>query len=148
MSSWLDVRPSFASVSSYSEGSPVDRAVFLALIVAGIYVLARRQINWGTLLRKNSLLALYFLYCLASILWADEPFVAFKRWFKDLGNPVMALVILTTPNPREALTLTLRRLSFLWLPASVLFVKYYPELGRAYHVDGSPMYIGIGTPEE
>jgi O-antigen ligase len=26
----------------------------------------------------------------------------------------------------------------------VLFVKFYPALGRAYHSDGSPMYTGIG----
>ena len=54
-----------------------------------------------------------------------------KRWIKDLGNPIMALVILTERRPYEALGITLRRLSFLLLPLSVVFVRYFPELGRA-----------------
>jgi exopolysaccharide production protein ExoQ len=54
------------------------------------------------------------------------------------------LVIMTTPNPTEALASTLRRLSFLFLPMSLLFVKYYPDLGRAYKVQGDAMYTGIG----
>ena len=142
-SSWLNLSPPMDSADDYSEGSPIDRAVFLALLVAGVVILARRNIEWGRLLRQNKLLLVYFLYCLLSIAWSDEPFVAFKRWFKDLGNPVMVLVILTTPNPLQALTQTLRRLSFLLLPLSVLFVRYYPDLGRTYHF-GAPMYTGVG----
>ena len=67
-----------------------------------------------------------------------------KRWVKDLGNPIMALVILTERRPYEAVGAVLRRLAFLLLPLSVLFIRYYPELGRAYHADGSPMYTGVG----
>jgi O-antigen ligase len=144
VSSWLNLRPSFASVDAYSEGSPLDRMVFLLLIIAGLVALGRRKINWGELLQRNGLLVAYFLFLLVSITWADQPFVAFKRWFKDLGNPVMALVILTAVHPLRSLTITIRRLSFLLLPLSVLFVRYFPELGRVYHVDGSPMYTGIG----
>lgn len=144
VSSWLDLRPSFVAADAYSEGSPIDRAVFLALIIAGLAILARRKIDWANLLRSNALLVAYLAYCLLSVLWSDQPTVAFKRWFKDLGNPIMALVILTAPNPVQALAITIRRLAFLLLPLSVLFVRYYPELGRVYHVDGSPMYTGIG----
>lgn len=144
VSSWLNLRPQFASVEAYAEGSPVDRTVFLALIVAGVVVLSRRKIDWADIARRNTLLLAYFAYCLISIIWADYSVVALKRWIKDLGNPIMALVILTAPNPIQALTTTIRRLSFLLLPLSVLFVKYLPELGRVYHVDGSPMYTGIG----
>ena len=43
-----------SSVDSYSEGSPVDRAVFFGLILWGLVVLARRNINWGRLLTKNA----------------------------------------------------------------------------------------------
>jgi exopolysaccharide production protein ExoQ len=143
-SSWLSLSTPISSVDSYSEGSPVDRAVFFGLIVWGLVVLARRNINWGRLLAKNAWLALYLLFCLASVMWTDEPVVLIKRWIKDLGNPIMALVILTEPRPYEALGVLLRRLSFLLLPLSVVFVRYYPELGRVHHVDGTPMYTGVG----
>ena len=144
VSSWLNVAPTLASASDYAEGSPLDRAVFFGLIVAGIFILSRRKINWGKLLVNNKWIILYFLYCLASAAWSDEPFVLVKRWIKDLGNPIMALVILTERRPYEAIMVVLRRLAFLLLPLSVLFIRYYPELARSYRPDGSPMYTGVG----
>lgn len=143
-SSWLDLSPPMASVDAYSEGSPIDRAVFLLLILSGAAVLVVRKIDWGRLATRNILIVLYFGYCLLSVLWADEPFVSFKRLFKDLGNAIMALVLLTERNPYEAVGVTLRRLAFLFLPLSVLFIRYFPHLGRTFHVDGSPMYTGVG----
>ena len=147
-SSWLSLSVPLASADAYSEGSPVDRAVFFALILAGAVVLSKRKIDWNLLLSKNSVLAIYLLYCLMSIAWTDEPFVLFKRWIKDLGNPIMALVILTEQRPYEAVGAILRRLAFLLIPLSFLFVRYYPELGRTYHADGSPMYTGVWPPKK
>jgi len=144
VSSWLNVAPSFESADDYAEGSPLDRAVFFALIVAGIVILARRKIDWPRLFLNNKWIVLYLLYCLASMAWSDEPFLLMKRWVKDLGNPIMALVILTEGRPYEAVGVVLRRLAFLLLPLSVLFIKYYPELGRGYKPDGSPMFTGVG----
>jgi O-antigen ligase len=144
VSSWLNLGPSFASASDYAEGSPVDAAVFFTLIVAGIVILARRKIDWPRLLLNNKWIVLYLLFCLASMAWSDEPTLLMKRWVKDLGNPIMALVILTERRPYEAVGVVLRRLAFLLLPLSVLFIKYYPELGRAYKADGSPMFTGVG----
>jgi O-antigen ligase len=144
VSSWLSLNSPIVSVDDYSEGSPVDRLVFLGLIVWGVVVLSRRNIDWGRLFRKNAWIGLYLLYALSSMMWADDPFVLFKRWIKDLGTPVMVLVLLTEARPYEALGITLRRLSFLLLPGSVLFILYFPELGRAYHSDGAPMYTGVG----
>ena len=143
-SSWLNLRAPMSSADALSEGSPLDRAVFLLLIVAGVIILSRRKIHWGRLRSQNQWIVLYYLYCLASMAWADEPFVLFKRWIKDLGNPIMVLVILTEQRPYEAFGVILKRLAFLMLPLSVLFIKYYPDLGRSYHHDGSPMYTGVG----
>jgi O-antigen ligase len=143
-SSWLDLGVPLTSADDYAEGSPVDRAVFLSLIVAGAVVLIRRNLDWGRVLRDNSLIALYLLYALASILWTNEPYVLAKRWIKDLGNPIMALIILTDQRPYQAAIVVLRRLAYLLLPLSLLFVRYFPDLGRVYLRDGSPMYTGVG----
>lgn len=143
-SSWLNLNPPLTSANSYAEGSPLDRTVFLSLIVAGAFILYRRKIDWGQLLSQNKWIILYLMYCLLSIMWTDEPFILLKRWVKDLGNPIMVLVILTERRPYEAVGVVLRRLAFLMLPLSVLFIRYYPELGRSFHVDGSLMYTGIG----
>jgi exopolysaccharide production protein ExoQ len=144
VSSWLSLSVPLASADAYAEGSPIDRAVFFGLILAGVWVLSRRNIEWPRLLAHNGWIVLYLAFCLSSMLWADDPFVLSKRWIKDLGNPIMALIMLTEQNPIEAVGITLRRLAFLLLPLSVLFVRYYPELGRSYHADGSPMFTGVG----
>jgi exopolysaccharide production protein ExoQ len=144
VSSWLNLSPSYQSADEIAEGSPIDAAVFFALILAGIVILARRKVDWPRLLLNNKWIVLYLLYCLASMAWSDVPFLLMKRWVKDLGIPIMALVILTEQRPYEAVGAVLRRLAFLMLPLSFVFVKYYPELGRGYSADGTPWATGIG----
>jgi len=143
VSSWLSLGGP-ATSGSYDEGSPIDAATFFTLIAAGAIILYRRRLQWGQVLSGNKLLAFYLLFCFVSLLWADAPFVSLKRWVKDLGNPIMALLILTDPQPLQSLCLVLRRLSYLLLPLSILFVRYYPDLGRDYRADGSPMFTGVG----
>src|SRR5262245_40334803 len=106
VSQWLSLSAPVTSVDSYSEGSPVDRIVFFSLVAIGVLILSRRDIAWNELLYENTWLVLYLLYCLASIGWSDEPFVLLKRWTKDLGNPIMALIVLTEAQPYEAVGIT------------------------------------------
>jgi hypothetical protein len=143
-SSWLNLSAPQTSADAFAEGSPVDRAVFFLLIGVGAFILSRRKIDWSRLRSQNKWVVLYFLYCLSSIAWTDEPFVLFKRWLKDLGNPIMALLVLTEQYPYEAVGVILKRLAFLLLPLSVLFIRFYPDLGRVYAVDGTTTYTGAG----
>ncbi|PXF56317.1 MAG: hypothetical protein C4B58_13900 [Deltaproteobacteria bacterium] len=143
VSHWLNLG-SPVTTEAYLEGSPVDRAFFLVLIAASAVILLRRGLNWGKIFENNPWIWLYFLFGLISILWSDYPFVSFKRWIKTLGTVSMALVILTEDCPYEAIGVIFRRLAFLLLPLSVLFIKYYPHLGRAYHM-GKPMFTGVTT---
>ena len=133
VSQWLNIGLSFTSSGSMTEGSPVDRGIFLALEMAGIFILIRRKIDWAGLIRDNKFLSLFILYCGISILWSDYPFVSFKRWTKMLGNIVMVLVVLTDQNPVEAAKTILRRYGFILVPFSVLLIKYFPDIGRYYN---------------
>ena len=142
VSEWLDLSPAAATAEGYSEGSPLDRIVFLVLILAGVRVLLLRRLNWSSVVIRNKWIWLFFLFAAMSILWSDEPLVALKRWVKGFGNLVMALVILTDGRPYEALGIVLRRLGFVLLPLSVLFIRSYPDLGRQYH-QGVPMFTGV-----
>jgi len=67
-----------------------------------------------------------------SVVWSDFPDVAIKRWIKATGDVVMALVVLTDPQPTAALRRLFSRLSFVLLPTSVLLIKYYPYLGCVF----------------
>ena len=102
----------------------------LALIAAGSYVLSKRQVHLSEIVRNNGWLIAFLLYCFISIAWSDIPFVAFKRWIKILGHPIMALIVLTEPDPEEALKRLMKRCAYVVVPVSILFIKYYPELGR------------------
>jgi O-antigen ligase len=94
----------------------------------------------------NGPLLLFFFFAGISVLWSDFPAVAFKRWIKALGNLVMVLVVLTDLNRSAAVKRLLARVAFLLIPVSVLFIKYYPELGRGYHRwTWEPMYHGVAT---
>ncbi len=84
---------------------------------------------------------MFFVFAAISTVWADDPALALKRWIKGLGNLVMALVIVSEKRPDQALGFILRRIAFIFLPLSVLFIKYYPDLGRQYHM-GMPMFSG------
>jgi O-antigen ligase len=145
LSDWLNLGRELKSAADYADGSPIDRAVFSGLLVAGIVILIRRKIDWHRLLVKNGWIVLYLLYCLASVMWTDEPAILLKRWVKDLGFPIMALIILTEQKPYEAVGVVLRRMAFVMLPLSVVFIKYYPDLGRWYRLsDGAESFTGVG----
>jgi exopolysaccharide production protein ExoQ len=129
---WLSLLHVPVGLGSAEEGNPLDACVFFALIAAGIYVLNQRQINLGEVFQKNAWLVAFLLYCFIAIVWSDFPFVAFKRWIKILGLPIMALIVITEPRPMEALTTLMKRSAYVLIPFSVLLIKYYPDIGRKF----------------
>ena len=147
LSQWLDIFGlPVSGASSVEEGSPLDACFYFVLIAAGFYVLNKRQVGLSEIIRNNGWLIAFLLYCFISIAWSDFPFVAFKRWIKILGHPIMALIVLTEPNPKEALTRLMKRCAYVVVPVSILFIKYYPELGRAFEPwSGMASSTGITT---
>lgn len=144
VSQWLNLTPPMESPDAYLEGSPVDRIVFLAFIIAGLFILFRRKISWSQILERNAWILFFFLYGGISILWSDFEFVSFKRWIKAIGDLVMVLIVLSEPDPIGAVKILIRRSAFLLVPLSGLFIKYYPELGRGYNRwTWEPFYTGV-----
>jgi O-antigen ligase len=145
-SQWLGLFGVHAGGVSLEEGSPVDAAVYFALIAAGFLILVQRRVRLTEIVRNNPLAAIFFIYCLVSILWSDFPFVALKRWIKFLGHPIMALVLLTEPEPEKAFVQFFKRCAYVLLPLSLVFIKYFPQWGRAFDFwDGSPTNVGVTT---
>src|SRR2546425_3284046 len=128
---WLGMVPTSNAIA-FEEGSPLDRSVYLILIGLALWILAKRQFSWREAFSRNAVLTLFLLLALASVAWSDFPFITFKRWIRDLGTYLMVLVVLSDPRPVEAISLVLRRLSYVLLIFSVVLIKYYPELGILY----------------
>jgi exopolysaccharide production protein ExoQ len=146
VSLWLGMAPNLNSVDAtetYMEGSPIDRYVFTFLLLAALAVLVARSGRVGPLVRKNVLILLYFSFCAFSIVWSDFPFVAFKRFIKALGDLGIVLIILTESDPMAALKRLITRLGLLIFPLSILFIKYYPYLGRRLTMSWTAEATGI-----
>src|SRR5215472_17261286 len=110
------------SIDGYQD-SLIDKLLFFVLIIWEWMVLSKRRVQWAVVFRENRWLMIYFVYLAASVFWAEDPFVAFKRWFKDFGNIIMALILLTEEEPMEAIKALLARCAYLLIPLSVLVVK-------------------------
>ena len=147
VSTWLNIFGlPVSGTASVEEGSPLDAWFYFVLIIAGFCVLAKRQVRLSQVVSNNGWLIVFLLYCLISITWSDFPVIALKRWIKVLGHPIMALIVLTDPNPGEALTRLMKRCAYVVAPVSILFIKYYPELGRGFDPwTGEPFNTGITT---
>jgi exopolysaccharide production protein ExoQ len=146
ISFWFGVDIQFEATSGYLEGDPMDGTIFFCLIIAGLFVLLSRSVNWRTAFLSNKWIFIFFLYCLISVLWSDYQWISLKRWVKDFGNVIMVMVVLTEEEPLEALKALLARSSYVLIPLTVLLVKYYPEVGRYYNPWTFQSYIcGLTT---
>ena len=143
ISVWLDVAPA-GGANVQLEGSPVDAAFFGILLIAAVCVLVRRGRRTLTFLNANLPILIYFLFCLFSIIWSDFPGPAFKKWIKAIGDVAMILIVLTDEQPVAALRRLFSRTGFILMPMSLLFIKYYPTLGKTYDPwNGAQMFTGV-----
>lgn len=145
VSDWLNLGSGAVTPDALLEGSPLDRAVSIGLIAAGLAVLCTRRRVIAILLANGPVL-FFFLYCLISILWSDFPDTALKRWPRALGDVIMVIVVISDRQPLVAFRRLLARLAFFLIPLSILFIKYFLVLGLGWNPwTGSPEYQGVTT---
>lgn len=146
-SAWLHIWFGFATPTGnvQLDGSPLDAAVFAALLAGAIVVLVMRGGRGRKLLVANWPIILYFTYCLISVSWSSHPDISLKRWIKAIGDLATVLVIATDRQPILALRTLYSRLGFVLLPSSLLLIKYYPIIGRGFTPSGVPMNTGVNT---
>lgn len=134
------------SADQLLEGSRLDALIFTGLIALAFVVLFARRRRMRSVLRGSLPLLVFLSYCALSVTWSDYPTVALKRWFKAVGDLSMILVVLTDPAPHAAVKRVFGRAGFLLVPLSILLIRYYPSLGRAYSGwTGEAYNIGIST---
>lgn len=145
-SQWLDSGHVGVSAQSLEEGNPLDAAIFSFLILLAVGILFSRSFKWGNFISRNFALIVLLSFALVSILWSDFPFISFKRWFRDLGNYLVILVVVSDLHPLEAARTLLRRLCYFLIPLCILLNKYYPTISRQYDQwTGIGYYVGAAT---
>ena len=142
LSSWFGVA---AGGYTQTEGTPLDVAVFGILLTLAIAVVIHRKKKTLVLLKNNWPIASYFLFGLISIAWSYHPDIALKHWVKAIGDVAMVLVIATDAHPVAAIRRLISRIGMLLFPMSVLFIKYFDNLGRGYTDSGYLMNTGVTT---
>jgi exopolysaccharide production protein ExoQ len=145
LSEWLQIVPGGVRIPGENlEDGPLERGVYAVLIALGLAVLIARGRRVFALLGANLPIVLLFGYGAMSIGWSDYPTVALTRWIKALGDLVMVLVVLTDREPSVALKRFLAWPAFLLVPISILFINYYPSLGRSYKLqNGKQLFLGV-----
>jgi exopolysaccharide production protein ExoQ len=145
-SSWihLNVRQA-ASIEAYTEGNALDRNFLILLFLVALVIAMRRRVRWSEVIQQNKIIFVFVLYCLISVVWSEFPLIAFKRLVRFLGIVPMCLIVLTEKSPHEAITVLLRRCSYLFISLSVLFIRWFPQLGRYYNqFTYEVSYCGVG----
>lgn len=146
VSEWLGLSGTSYTSAGLEEGSPLDAALYFSFQLAALIALLRRKLSWGKALSCNPWVAIFLGYCALAIFWSDFPFVALKRWIKVLAQPMMALLILTEPNPRAAVVWLIKRCAYVLVPFSILLIKYYPALSRGFDAwTGQAYNTGVTT---
>lgn len=144
-SQWLGSSPPADLSSAYLEGSPIDRALYIGLEVAALLVVIARGRRVGAILLQNWPIWLFFSYAAVSITWSDYPLVTLKHWVKGIGDLMMILIVVTEQNVPDAIKRLFTRLGFLLVPLSVLFIKYYLQLGRVLNLSWQMEPVGVAT---
>src|SRR5207248_7349781 len=120
-SQWFGIQVGQAA-QALEEGNPVDRFISSMLILLALGVLLSRSFSWRGFFSANGALMAFLGFALVSFLWSDYPFVAFKRWCRDLANYLTVLVVLSDANPLEAVRALLRRLYYILIPLCILLI--------------------------
>lgn len=145
-SQWISMNVSGTSLRAMEEGNPLDRVIFLVLILLAIGILISRSFSFSRFVTRNIALICFLSFALLSACWSDFPFVTFKRWIRDFGIYLVTLVVLTDRSPLEAIRTVLRRLAYLLVPLSIVLDKYFVQLSRQYEIwTGTFTYVGVTT---
>jgi O-antigen ligase len=143
ISAWFGMNTPVEIPGQRPPTSLLDQLFAAALMLLGAIVLIRRRRLVTGLLKASWPIVLYFSFCLFSLLWSDFPGWGFKRWVRALGDLVMVLIVATDAQPTAAFRRLFSRVGFVLLPASVLLIKYYPQLGQGFDVWGDRAYTGV-----
>ncbi|MBV9878306.1 MAG: O-antigen ligase family protein [Verrucomicrobia bacterium] len=133
-------------ISDDGGASGIDQIFIFVVAVLGFSVVARRWSQVKTVLGRNWPILLYYGYITLSVLWSGSQLDSAKQLFRAFGDLAIVLLVLTEANPLEAILTMFRRGLLLLIPLSVVFAKYFSELGRMREKNWEPdSWIGVTT---
>ena len=119
-----------AVVAMPTEGSPLSRTIWLALLAFGIVTVASRSGAALKLLKEvNPFLLLFMALVILSVGWSIEPFITFRRFIRasTVVLDSIAFALLARGDP-GSIQRTLRPIFLVVLVGSIIFVLAAPDL--------------------
>src|SRR5215813_1425390 len=145
VSLWLQSDVQYMGLRNEAPRSILDESFFLFVLGSSALTVISRRVNFVRLLTGNPALILMYLFFAISIIWSGDPFGSTKRICKDFGLLMVISVILSERDPLEAMQAVYYRCAALLFPLSVVFIRFFPTLGRVYSIAGDPTYTGVTT---
>jgi exopolysaccharide production protein ExoQ len=144
---WLSGRAARLGIENANDQatSMIDQLFYLISLGSSFVIASARGMKWGKLFSSNRAILLFYLYFALSILWSSDPSGSTKRLIKDFGVISLAALIFTEKDPLQSLRAVYLRSAYLLLPLSVVFIKWFPGLGRAYGSGGEMNFTGVTT---
>jgi O-antigen ligase len=127
------------------ESNPINTLSFAAFLVVAVVALSKAGLQWPNLVRHNKAVFLIYAYLLCSTFWSEMPFVSLKRLIKDFETVLVASVFLSYADPAAAIRAVFVRVSYILFPLSLVFIKYFPDIGRSASRAGENMFTGVTT---
>lgn len=141
---WLSMIGIGGGASNNLEGSPLNVVLNGGIFFVALLVLNRRGFNWEQFALANKTLVAIFAFFLCSALWSQFPIPTVKRLIQELGCVLIAPIILTEKDPGLSLRIVFARVSYVLFPLSVVFIRYFPSIGRNVStVSGTHMLCGV-----
>jgi exopolysaccharide production protein ExoQ len=145
LSEWFGQGVYITRMGNDAARSPIDETFYLSVLVGSLIIVFLRRVKLSKLLAANSTITLLYLFFAVSVVWSGDPLGSSKRLCKDFGQLFVLSVILSEKDPLEAMRAIYFRCACVLFPLSVVFIRYYPRLGRGYSVAGEQMYTGVTT---
>jgi exopolysaccharide production protein ExoQ len=119
--------------------NPLNQLIYSTLYFISLVSLFGKRKQVYAFIKKEKYLGLFFLWCLASILWSDFPFVSFKRWLQIIGPAIVILAAFLHMDSLDEAIGYLKTVFMIYLPLSLLAIMVVPE---ASHWD-MPAWRGL-----
>jgi exopolysaccharide production protein ExoQ len=144
LSQWLNIEFANLDYATASlQGNPIDQGFLALLVGSAIPVIWARRELIGNLLRDNKAILAFFVYFGVSAVWSDVPLVSLRKWLRLFAGFLMVVVILTEGHPYDAVVMLLRRCAYILVPLSLVYIKYFPDMGVLYTQYGEKILAGV-----
>ena len=115
-----------ADVDNLTGANKFDQILWSTLyLLSFIAIIFKRHIIID-FLTKEKFLTLFLLWCLFSIFWSDQTFIAFKRWIQIFGTCIVILSALLYMKSSEEAIKYLKYILIVYIPLSFLSNLFIP----------------------